>query len=459
MRPYFFKIYSFFLIIMRTITNFTSILLSGVLVSSSFLCGCQSSNLSASDPVTLTMWHVYGEQAQSPMNELIDEFNETVGKEKGVVIDVTLVSNASEIGQQLLDAQAGKAGAGSMPDLFTCYPGSAAALGTDNLVDWKQDFSEDELSGIVPEFLDEGIIDDQLTVFPICKSTRLLYINGTEFNRFSEATGITADSLSTWDGFFSAASAYHEWSGRPFCAFDYILQNVDFYARSLGVNAATEDRWYDTENDTFHAVWDQFAESLIRGDIIVSDQYANTQMMTGEVPAGVGSSAAILYFNNTVTYSDNTSEPMNLQVLPLPQPEGGENVAPQTGCGICCTAGDAKKEKAAAVFLRWFLDSDRNLEFAAETGYMPVVKDSFDSIDSYTFKDASYSAVYSAIRTVKDTCRFDPLPEGAGYIEKTNRFYTELRKRRSTLTQDFENGTDIAVLKQQLWDLLCQTKG
>ena len=187
---------------MRTITKFTSILLSGVLVSSSFLCGCQSSNLSASDPVTQTMWHVYGEQAQSPMNELIDEFNETVGKEKGVVIDVTLVSNASEIGQQLLDAQAGKAGAGSMPDLFTCYPGSAAALGTDNLVDWKQDFSEDELSGIVPEFLDEGIIDDQLTVFPICKSTRLLYINGTEFNRFSEATGITADSLSTWDGFF-----------------------------------------------------------------------------------------------------------------------------------------------------------------------------------------------------------------------------------------------------------------
>lgn len=45
--------------------------------------------LDPENPVTLTMWHVYGEQADSPMNRQIEEFNKTVGKEKGIIINVT----------------------------------------------------------------------------------------------------------------------------------------------------------------------------------------------------------------------------------------------------------------------------------------------------------------------------------------------------------------------------------
>lgn len=28
------------------------------------------------------MWHVYGEQSNSPMNDFVEKFNATVGKEK-----------------------------------------------------------------------------------------------------------------------------------------------------------------------------------------------------------------------------------------------------------------------------------------------------------------------------------------------------------------------------------------
>ena len=38
------------------------------------------------DPVTVTLWHVYGGQTESPLNNLIDEFNETVGKEENIRI-------------------------------------------------------------------------------------------------------------------------------------------------------------------------------------------------------------------------------------------------------------------------------------------------------------------------------------------------------------------------------------
>ena len=59
--------------------------------------GCKKSELDKNKPVTLTMWHVYGEQADSPMNRLVEEFNQTVGMEKGIIINVTGMSNASHI--------------------------------------------------------------------------------------------------------------------------------------------------------------------------------------------------------------------------------------------------------------------------------------------------------------------------------------------------------------------------
>ena len=67
-------------------------------------CGKKATLLNPGKPTTLTMWHVYGEQVDSPMNAYIEQFNSTVGKEKGIVINVTLMSNASQIGKKLKDA-------------------------------------------------------------------------------------------------------------------------------------------------------------------------------------------------------------------------------------------------------------------------------------------------------------------------------------------------------------------
>ena len=110
------------------------------------LSGCKKSELDKNKPVTLTMWHVYGEQADSPMNRLIDEFNETVGMEKGIIINVTAMSNASKIGEKLLDAHNKIPGSAEMPDLFFAHKSNALELGTDCLLDWNEYFSEKELS-------------------------------------------------------------------------------------------------------------------------------------------------------------------------------------------------------------------------------------------------------------------------------------------------------------------------
>ena len=148
--------------------------------------GCAGKGLlNPKKPVTLTMWHVYGEQADSPMNRYVEEFNSTVGREKGVVIDVTLMSNASQIGEKLIKAQQGKAGVPSMPDLFFCHTSNAAELGTENLVDWKKEFSEKEISEFVEGFIADGTENGVLAVLPVSKSTHLLFLAGSAFGRFA----------------------------------------------------------------------------------------------------------------------------------------------------------------------------------------------------------------------------------------------------------------------------------
>lgn len=107
-----------------------------------FGCDRQETLLNPQKPVTLTMWHVYGEQADSPMNRYVEDFNRTVGKEKGIIVNVTLMSNASQIGQKLVNAQNGVAGVPAMPDLFFCHNSNAQELGANNLLDWQDVFRQ-----------------------------------------------------------------------------------------------------------------------------------------------------------------------------------------------------------------------------------------------------------------------------------------------------------------------------
>jgi multiple sugar transport system substrate-binding protein len=169
----------------------------------------QKQTLSSKDPVTLTMWHVYGEQADSPMNRLVDEFNSTVGQEKGIIVTVTNVSSTSKIGAQLLDAQSEKPGSLEMPDLFSAHTTTAMKIGSDYLIDWNDYFSQQELDNFVPEFIEDGTMDGKLTVFPVSKSSYALYINGSKFDQFASETGVNYDMLDTWEGFFDVAEKYY----------------------------------------------------------------------------------------------------------------------------------------------------------------------------------------------------------------------------------------------------------
>lgn len=420
--------------------------------------GCEKRTaLNADDPVTLTLWHVYGEQADSPMNRLVEEFNQTVGKEQGIIINVSLMSSTSQIGVKLLAAKAGTLGAMEMPDLFFCHSNNAIELGVDSLLDWNELFSGEELAEYVPGFLEDGMVEGRLSVFPISKSTHLLFIAGRPFERFSEETAVTYDDLATWEGFFAAAEKYYAYSGgKPFCALDYPIRAIELNAMEKGGKSFyTDYGWYDLENAAFKDSYLAFAEAIAKGHIVVSDLYSNTQIMTGEVLAGLGSSASILYYNDTITYPDNTSEPMELHILPPPTAAGTELLVTQAGVGLCAYKTTAQKAEAARVFAHWLTEPERNLAFCVETGYMPVNRASFDQIDSYKYKNEAYAALYRALDTVNQTATPVREPSFAGYYNNIYSLYDSLRLHQKTMPQRYASGESAEALSNELWELFC----
>ena len=119
-------------------------------------CGNNSSKLNPNNPVTLNIWHVYGSQTKSSLNDAIQRFNETEGKQRGVIVKVVSVSNSSAIDKALLASAAKEPGSVPMPDLFTAYPRIMTQLDCKLLLPWEKYLSKEDLAIYRSDFLKEG---------------------------------------------------------------------------------------------------------------------------------------------------------------------------------------------------------------------------------------------------------------------------------------------------------------
>ena len=117
------------------------------------------------------------------MDALVQEFNSTIGQDTGVRVRVSNLSSAAEIGGFLKEAQNG-GDLLNMPDLFTCHIADAVALGEENLVDWRDWFTEEELSDFVPGFLADGTAEDGKLLLGIWQGVYFCEFDGPRTRKY-----------------------------------------------------------------------------------------------------------------------------------------------------------------------------------------------------------------------------------------------------------------------------------
>lgn len=410
--------------------------------------GCSASQ-KEEPPTTITVWHVYGGQADSPLNDLIDQFNETVGKEQKINVQVTSVSNTNTIHELVLSAANEEPGASELPDLFVSYPKTVMALPDDSiLVDYRDYFTEEELSSFLPAFVEEGTVHGRLVVLPVAKSTEIMFINKTIFDRFSQATGVKMEDLDTWEGLFQAAETYAAWTDAqtpdvPGDAKSMFVHDYYFNYFQVGAESLGEDFFRGDElafGSAFERAWEPLARAALRGGVWLKGGYATASLRTGDSIVSVASSASILYYSDVVTYPDNTSEEITIVSRPCPVFEEGEKLVMQRGAGFCTVRSTQEREQAAVTFLKWLTEPEHNVEFVTRTGYMPVTREAFEqelpkAIEG--LESAKYTSLYQAYLDTQANYEFYVPPQLETYLSLETALEDQVRAQLALGRQDY----------------------
>ena len=338
-------------------------------------------------PVTITVWTYYnGDQLES-FNKLVDEFNNAVGKEQNITVEASSQGSVNDLENNVLAAAEGKVGAEELPNIFSAYADTCYAVDKMGLVaDLSGYFTEEEKAAFPESYLTEGDFEDNgmIKIFPVAKSTELLFLNDTDWQAFAAATGATYDDLSTVEGLVATAEKYYNWTdaqtaapddGKALFGRDAMANYMIIGAKELGETIFNVENGKMTVNlteDVARKLWDNYYVPFVKGWFAGEGRFRSDDIKTGNVLAYVGSNSSATYFPKQVQLSDTESHDITLKVLPAPAFAGCESVSVQQGAGMVVTNTTEEEMAASVTFLKWFAQPENNIQFAVGSGYLPV---------------------------------------------------------------------------------------
>ena len=337
-----------------------------------FMAGCSgaaSVNTSKnSEPVDITIWHYYNGSQKAAFDDLVNEFNDTVGKEKGIYVEGHSKGNVSELENAVLSSSRKEVGSEEMPDIFSSYADTAFELEKEGLLaDLAPYFTEEEQNSYMDSYIEEGKIglNGELEIFPVAKSTEIMMMNKTVWDEFSAAAGVSLEDLKTKEGVVRVAEHYYNWTdgktpdipydGKAFYGRDAVANLFIIGSMQLGVelfHVENQQVTLQIDKDVFKRIWDCYYVPYVKGYFGAYGKFRSDDVKIGELIAYTGSTTSAGYFPDQVEQGD-TITPIECIVLPVPSFEGGAPYIVQQGAGMVVTNGPDDKVRAACEFLKW----------------------------------------------------------------------------------------------------------
>lgn len=367
------------------------VLAAGILAAG--LAGCEKKDpygLSAKDPVTITIWHYYNGVQKEGFDQLVQTFNESEGREKGIIVEAYSKGSIDDLSQAVTDSIDKKIGSDPVPDVFAAYADKVYEIDQRGMaVDLSKYLTADEIGEYVDAYIEEGRFDgsEGIKVFPVAKSTEVFAINKTDWDKFAEATGETDAAFSSWEGITRVAEKYYKWTdsltetpddGKAFFGRDAFANYIIVGSLQLGHEIFRVEDGHvimDFDRTAMKRLWDNYYIPYVNGYFGAFGKFRSDDVKTGQLAAFVGSTSGFAYFPTSVTLEDGTSYPIESKVYPLPNFSGKEPCAVQQGAGMMILKSEEKREYAASTFLKWFTGVDNNIRFSVSSGYLPVKKE------------------------------------------------------------------------------------
>ena len=421
--------------------------LLGTVLAAAMLSGCTGKK---SDPVTITVWTYYNGDQLDAFNNLTEKFNETVGKKQGITVDSKSLGTVEDLEKNVLAAADGEVGASEVPNIFSAYADTAYTMDQkDMLVDISGYLTDKEKEQYVEGYLKEGDFSDDgsIKIFPVAKSTELLFLNDTDWQKFAADTGAEYDDLKSIEGLVETAEKYYSWTdeqtpdqpndGKALFGRDALANYILVGARELGCDifeVKDEKMTLNFDKDVIRTLWDNYYVPYIKGYFSASGRFRSDDVKTGNVLGYVGSTSSATFFPTEVTNDSGDSYGISLKVLPSPKFKDGDDYAVQQGAGMVVTKGSDEEIKASVEFLKWFTKPENNIDFSVGSGYLPVTNEA-NSIDKIKSVESDISSSIEEILT-----------KSVDEINDNNLYYMHA----------FENGNDARTVLQEAFEDVAQ---
>lgn len=360
----------------------------------------------------ITVWAYYSNDQKADFEKAVANFNRTVGREKNISVTAKFLSNIGKLYEEVENAAAKAPGADNLPNMFMIYADNCLTLDAEYgcVANLDKYFTETELNNYVQSFLDEGRYDvsGDLKIVPTAKSTELFMMNKTAWDNFAaEVPEADIAKLSTVEGITETAELYYNHTGQAFFGRDVAENYMLTAAMSLGKPIFTVDSdgnpVLTLDKAVMKKIYDNYYVPYAKGHFTSVGRFRSEDIRTQAIIACVCSTSGAGYFPTAINNSDTEQTPIEVYVATLPTFEGGTNVAISQGAGIAVSKSDEKTEYACAVFLKWFNQKEQSVSFSANSGYLPVTKDSlnFDLIAPYITKNTEVmtNAIEQALKT------------------------------------------------------------
>lgn len=379
-----------------------------------------------SDPITITLWHAMGEANQALLIKYANAF-------MAVYPNITVVIPAGVGNYDTLKSNMTTAiTANAMPNLVQCYPDHVAEYLNGNAVLNLDPYMQsaawglngaDDIDDIIASYLEENSQYDAAGTYyslPFNKSTEVMIYNKTAF----DALGLSEPQ--TWQDIIAAAPALKAY-GENIAETKVRAANVGkteaelapliTAAKALIVPASYDSTgnafitftrqfggaytsidyetflgnylWHTNDNTTAAMSFLKTNKSIITLPDFWDQDYASTPFVNQQTFVTIGSSAGVRY--NVPAIDGSTGLPLfEIAVGPVPynsaMPDNKAVIQQGTNIAIMKT-GTAQEQLASWLFLKWLIKTENTVDWAMNTGYLPVRTSGYESTTYQAFLD------------------------------------------------------------------------
>ena len=342
---------------------------------------CSATAFADGDPVTIKFWHHRGSGAQYEcVTHAVNGFNETVGKEKGIVVEESYIGGYVDLFSQIqLAVQSGDApNVVSAANTYVAY-----MLEDDYLVDMAPLAAEEgyDITGNLMDWLLAigGNTDGEIHSLPYCRSTPLFYYN----KGIAKELGIEIGDMITIDElvkFGEAAMVKNDAGEITRYGFE-IFNDFGYYNAAwiyqLGSDYMVEGGGSPSlEDGTMLKVLSDWREWVDAGwcrpfDVTNAGDTAQTMFVNGELAAYMNSSAGL---GNLMIAAAETGVEVGVAMFPTYNPEN--HVAEIGGANISIISADNSDEeiRASWEFIKYLMSDEEQFFNAKTSGYVACTK-------------------------------------------------------------------------------------